>query len=304
MTGARAIVLLVFIASQVFASALVAGNDLLLRAKDLYRNAAYEEALAALDQITNAAAAPEYIEASNYRLFCLIALGRKDEARSAIELIVNRDPFYQMPTEQASPRVRTLFTEVRQALLPEIVQQAYTDARAAFDRKDPTSAARFQRVIDLLNDPDIASRPALGELRIVTSGFRDLSKEFAQPQTPVPTVASPASVASVPGPSGSSSRVVYREGEAGVIAPIPLNQKVPVLAITDASALRASPQGTLELIIDENGTVVSATIAESIHPKYDQQLLKAATSWKYVPARKDGAPVSVRKFVRVRVVPN
>ena len=49
--------------------------------------------------------------------------------------MVNADPFYQL--SQVSPRVRTMFKDVRQSLLPTIAQQAYADAKAAFDRKDP-----------------------------------------------------------------------------------------------------------------------------------------------------------------------
>ena len=59
----------------------------------------------------------------------------RTEARDAIASMVNADPFYQL--SQASPRVRTMFKDVRQSLLPTIAQQAYADAKAAFDRKDP-----------------------------------------------------------------------------------------------------------------------------------------------------------------------
>lgn len=300
MTRARAILPLAFVALLAAESAALASSELLLRAKDLYRTAAYEEALVTLEQMTSDAASADFVEASEYRLYCLIALGRTDDARRAVERLIERDPSYQM-RDQASPRVRALFTEVRQALLPVLVQRAYTDAKAAFDRKDPASAARFERVIDLLNDPDVASKPALADLRIVTSGFLDLSKAFVPPPppaaAPAPVPAAATSDASVPRP-----RVVYREGDAGVVAPVALNQNIPAFTLT--RELKAPPEGALELLIDESGTVTSAAMSVSIHPRYDEQLVKMARSWKYVPAQKDGKPVPVRKVVRVRIVPN
>ena len=89
-------------------STFAAASDELARAKDLYRSASYDEALVALNEIASGATGAARTEANEYRLFCLIALDRKAEARTAIEGMVNTDPFYVLSAEQASPRVRTI----------------------------------------------------------------------------------------------------------------------------------------------------------------------------------------------------
>jgi hypothetical protein len=302
MNGARANVLLAIIALLACESMAIASSEMLARAKDLYRNAAYDEALVVLDEITVDAASPDRVEAREFRLFCQIALGRTDEARATIESLLAADPFYQLTAAQASPRVRALFNEVRQVLLPEIVQRAYADARAAFANHDPKSTVSFDRVIELLDDPDLASRPAFADLRVVTLGFRDLSKAFAPaaPPVPVPAPAPAAVVASQP--PRSPSKIVYREGDAGVIAPVPLSQKLPPFIQRGFQAREIT--GGIELLIDENGNVISATVSTSIRPDYDRQLVEAAMLWKYRPGRKDDKPVLVRKFVAVRIQSN
>ena len=97
-----------------------AASDELARAKDLYRTAAYDEALVALEEIAGESSGDIRTEANEYRLFCLIALDRKLDARVIIESMVNADPFYQMSTTQASPRVRAMFNDIRQTMLPGI----------------------------------------------------------------------------------------------------------------------------------------------------------------------------------------
>jgi hypothetical protein len=306
MINARATLLLAFVVLLVFESMAGASDEMLARARDLYQNAAYDEALVVLNQITDEAESTSRVEVNEYRLFCLVALGRKDEARSTIEALIEADPFYQLPTERASPRIRAMFTEIRQALLPGIVQRAYADAKAAFDKQDPKSTVRFQRVIDLLNDPDVASRPALADLRIVTSGFRDLSKAFGQPAPPAPVAPAPVppvepSPAASPS-SASSATTVYREGDVGVVAPVALNQTLP--PFVGGPFQPREMVGALELLVDENGNVISATVITSINPRYDERLVKAAMLWKFSPGRKDGKAVLVRKTLRVRVLQN
>ena len=85
-----------------------------------------------------------------------------------------------------------MFKDVRLSLLPTIAQQAYAEAKASLDRKDPESGAQFDRVLTLLNDPDIAGVPTLADLRTVASAFRDLSQALARPPEPPSQVASPA----------------------------------------------------------------------------------------------------------------
>jgi TonB family protein len=283
MTTARSRLLLASTVWLALVSVTAARGETIDRVKDLYRSAAYEEALAVLDQMAKEPAPATPVEAREYRLLCLIALERRNEARDAITSMVNADPFYQL--SQASPRVRTMFKDVRQSVLPTIAQQAYAEAKAAFDRKDPESGAQFERVLTLLNDPDIAGIPTLADLRTVASAFRDLSQALARR------------------PSAPALPTVYRDGEPDLIAPEALSQALPRWVLPP----RASQQelrawlGVVEVVIDENGDVISAALRKSFHPAYDSQLVKAAMSWKYRPARKNGAPVRFLKVVSVRL---
>ena len=63
-------------------------------------------------------------------------------------------------------------------------------------------------------------------------------------------------------------------------------------------------RGVVEVSIDEAGAVVSARIAEPVHPLYDVQLLEAATHWRYEPARRGGKPVASSKSVEVVLKPH
>jgi hypothetical protein len=303
MTAARSRLLLASITWLVFASADIAHGETIDRVKDLYRSAAYEEALAVLDQMAKEPGPTNPIEAREYRLLCLIALERRTEARDAITSMVNADPFYQL--SQASPRVRTMFKDVRQSLLPTIAQQAYADAKAAFDRKDPESGAQFERVLTLLNDPDISGVSTVADLRTVASAFRDLSQALTRAPEPPVQVASPAAPDKPDNRASSMPAlpIVYKDGEPGLVVPETLNQTLPRWVLPARAAGRELRDwlGVLEVVIDANGGVVSATLRKSFHPDYDSQLVKAAMSWKYRPAQKDGAPVRFLKIVSVRL---
>src|SRR3954469_14278559 len=153
----------------------------LARARDLYQSADYEESLAVLDQL-HGTASPELTEIGTYKVFCLLALGRTDDAVRAINEVVAVDPFYQPAESMASPRVRAVFRDARRASLPTVVQRDYASAKAAFDRNDPAATDLFERVLRLLSDPD-ATGPAAADLRVLAEGFRDLSRSFTAPQT-------------------------------------------------------------------------------------------------------------------------
>ena len=71
---------------------VVAQQDSLARAKDFYASAAYEEALQVLDKLHGAPSSSDSTEVAAYQVFCLVALGRTDEATHAIETIVKTDP--------------------------------------------------------------------------------------------------------------------------------------------------------------------------------------------------------------------
>jgi TonB family protein len=168
-----AISLIVWLACQI-AAAVYANQDPVSNVRELYLSADYEGALAVLDRLDRATR-DSHAELADYRVLCLLALDRRDEARQAIRAIVERDPAHRLSDVQASPRMQTMFQEARKALLPDIVQRMYADAKAAFDRHDPSAANTFDRLMVLLDDPDLRDAQ-LSDLRAVASGFRDLSK--------------------------------------------------------------------------------------------------------------------------------
>src|SRR2546430_9764937 len=93
-----------------------------------------------------------------YRALCLLALGRTDEATSAIQAVVAALPSYHPSETEVSPRVRAAFREVRQLMLPAIIQQKYVEAKAALDQKNLAAAsAGFKLVLELLTDSDLGS---------------------------------------------------------------------------------------------------------------------------------------------------
>ena len=70
----------------------------------MYTAAAYDEALALLNQFESGALT-DALEVNQYRAFCLLALGRSDDARKVIQEIVEANPTFQPPKTQVSPRL-------------------------------------------------------------------------------------------------------------------------------------------------------------------------------------------------------
>src|SRR5262245_46072451 len=160
---------------------LAAGSDALMQAKALYQAASYDEALALLDGLQAGRAGGNPAEVEEYRLYCLLALDRKDDAVKAVAAIVSTNPEYQLSETQASPRVVAVFRETRRSILPAIVIRTFNDAKAAFARKEPAAFEDFERVLRLLEDPDLQNNPTTADLKTVVNGFRDLSRTSAPP---------------------------------------------------------------------------------------------------------------------------
>ena len=292
-----------------------ANEDALARAKSLYLSAAYDEALALLDSLQNESSSGVATEAAQYRVFCLLALERSGEARRAIEEIVNADPFYGPSDNQTSPRIRTVFQEVRRALLPEVVQRSYAEAKAAFDRKDPQAVEQFDRVLALLDDPDFRGAGSLSDLRTVVSGFRDLSQAVAsmppvgnvsataagRAGSPIDGTLQPAALDAPAVRSGASSTASH--GAATVTPPVALFQPLPPWSPPKNVEWPREFEGTLEVVIDESGNVTSATLSKSIHRLYDAELLKVARTWKFKPAEQNGVPIRFAKILEIHLRP-
>jgi len=297
-TATLALIALLIVAAAGNTSAGGAASDAALaRAKDLYLSAAYEDALMVLSNVKPDVSASEAIEAAEYRVFCLLALNRRAEADAAIQGMVEADPLYQPSEAQASPRIRAVFRDVRRSVLPSIAQRAYADAKGAFDRKDTQAAAKFTRLIALLDDPELAGQATFADLRTLATGFRDLSAAMAPPPT-LPA----AGLSAASGPQALVAPVPDAGADSRVIPPEALSQPVPPwqpVSRTD----RGPFTGTLQLQIDERGAVVDATLVTRIHPSYDNQLLKMARTWKFKPATKNGVPIPYAKVLTITLTP-
>ena len=298
----------------VFAHAVSAGEETLSQAKDLYASAAYDEALAVLDRLQPSASGSDATAIAEYRVFCLLALDRRDDARTTIEAILTDNPNYLPSPDLASPRIQTVFRDARKQLLPKIVLERYASAKAAFERKDPQVVQRFEAVLALLDDPDAQGVPALSDLRTVVGAFHDLSKAMAaaKPEpasNAAPTAASNGAPAAatpenrVANPVSNPADVVYAARDVDVLPPVALSQKVPRWTPPRPSLAKQDFRGTLELLIDAQGAVVSAALRTSAHPLYDAELLKAARGWKFEPARKQGMPVRYLKIIDIHLTP-
>jgi hypothetical protein len=264
---------------------LAGAQDLLANARTLYQSAAYDEALNTLQQLSSNKAtlsATDARDVEEYKFLCLVALGRPQEARVSMAVVVKSDPLYTLDSGSTPPRVLNAFTEVRRELLPQIATQLYAESKAAYDRKETQDArAGFEMLQTMLADPDMQGK--LTDLGTLAKGFMDLSAAAAPP---------PAPVAAPVEPTVAKTAVI--------VPPVAILQKVPPIP---ANLLRMTQlkAGILELMIDETGKVEEAKFLSPIHPVYDGMVTSSAKGWKYQPATADGKPIKYRKTIRIAV---
>jgi TonB family protein len=273
-------------------------------ARELYASASYEESLKMLEGLTGEAISrPDRQAVAFYRILCLIALGRTDAAAQALDALVTQEPLYQPPTDDLSPRLRTMFVEARKRLLPVVIQQRYREAKAAYDAEQfELAAASFALLLEAVADPviaDAAAQPPLSDLRTLATGFHDLSVKAAAPPPPLalPAAAPVVVIEAPPAPPVRDYRRVYTLDDADVVPPTPVKQTLPPFA----GRMLGDGTGTIDVLIDAMGDVEKATISSSIDPRYDAQLLAAAQRWQYKPATVEGVPVKFFKTVQVNL---
>jgi hypothetical protein len=263
------------------------------RVKELYASAAYEEALAELETFGSARGADALaLEPAEYRILCLLALGRSERAELEIEQLILRYPMYRPDPSLVSPRVRATFQAVRWRLLPEIIRIQYVAAMRSLDARDYSAALlQFDLVLSLLDD--VGDDPRLADLRRSASGFRDLASAAAPPAD----AALPSDRPDVPSLPGTGERDTVYDGLAReVVPPVPAKQILPMVRNGPLSTARP---GLFEIVIDESGHVESAVVRRSINPEYDALLLQEARNWRYQPARRYGKAVRFRKLIEI-----
>ncbi|MEO7273785.1 MAG: energy transducer TonB, partial [Vicinamibacterales bacterium] len=162
---------------------------------------------------------------------------------------------------------------------------------------------RLREALALIDDPDMLGR--LADLRVLVTGFLDLSLAALAPPPPpppppmpmpMPVVELPRAPEPLAAPAPPAERIVSGD-DPGVTAPVAIRQQLPTMPAQAGAVARS--RGLLEIVIDEQGRVVSATIRMPIHPAYDRALLVAARDWSYRPATVNGQPVTFRKLIQV-----
>jgi tetratricopeptide (TPR) repeat protein len=306
-------------------ASLASAQDSLDRAREFYESAAYEEALQLLQSLNASPEAPTEVAA--YKVFCLVALGRSDEATQVVEAIVGRDPLFRPSEAQASPRVRTFFDSIRRPLLPKHARVLYANAKTAFDRKDMREAAsEFNRVLNLLDELGATGdQEGLSDLRTLAQSFRDLAQlamatpgptapaasvaATAPDRDSVPRTQDPAALEGVAGahataaPPAETARGtrVYGPSDAGVTKPIAITRPLPSWQPRNAVEAKQTFSGTAEIEVDERGNVSSVVLRKPVHPAFDPLLTEAMRAWKFRPALKDGVAVKYRYWADIKL---
>jgi TonB family protein len=292
-------------------------------ARSLYASASYEEALARFATVT---APAEAVQVEQYKALCFVALGRVAEAQQSLERIVIADPLYMMRESEVSPRLVTLFKEVRKRVLPREIRARYTTAKTSYDDKRFDAAVRqFKELVAILGDPDAASESGIADLKMLGEGFLKLADAeataaaaaAAKPAPPPPdasgtappnpaastTASSSPPAATTPTPPLAPEDVIYSADDQDVTPPVDSVRKMPVWNPPIAAMRKMYFRGVLEVIVDETGSVKEATLRQSVSPYYDPALLDAAKLWKFKPALKDGRPVKYRKLIQIILQP-
>ena len=275
----------------------------LVKAKELYSSANYDEALAMLNALSaRGDGAEDAAAVAMYRVLCLVAVGRSAEVDAAIDRLVSQHPLYRPPSDELSPRMRTAISSARVKTLPALVQRRYEESKSAYDRGDfATSSVGFKWVLSALADPDISylsGQPPLADLKTLAAGFIDLSEKALAPPPVVMPPPTAVAIAPPPAPTRDLSRI-FSSDDSDVVAPVTIQQRMPQFP----GALTATMAGVLEVVVNAAGAVESARLIESVHPRYDPLLLSTAKKWQYQPARLDGAPVRYLKRIQISLTP-
>ena len=140
------------------------------------------------------------------------------------------------------------------------------------------------------------------------------------PSSPVSPSSPPAPVSGAPvtrptndttrapaAPNAASSALrateppVYSIDDTDVKRPVAISQVFPQWHPETLIEQKIGFTGYLDLLIGEDGRVLSVALMKSIHPRYDAQLLDAASKWTFRPATRNGHPVRYRYTISVRL---
>jgi tetratricopeptide (TPR) repeat protein len=271
-----------------------------------YEAAAYEEALATLTRIGEAAPASR-VEIEQYRALCLIALGNMTDAEAAVAALVAADPIYVPPPSVASPRVLSLVADIRKKELPGVARRMLDAGRAAFQDKDLARARQhFELLMKVIDDPAMVGRPEKEDLRTLAQGFLTLVVAAPAPSSaPVPAtnLAAPEPTVSESAAATGSPAAVSTPPQDFYVPAIAIEQALPQWEPPSAAIASFAYSGLVRVRIGIDGKVIAAVVEDVSHPAYDGRLLEVAAKWLYKPALRNGVPVESEKVVTIRLQP-
>jgi hypothetical protein len=240
--GACGLVAIVLATTSITAGQVI---DTLVKAKALYAEASYDEALAMLKDNQGA-------EAYQYRALCFLALGKTQDAEHAIESLINVAPTFAVSDADLPPRLVALFAQTRKRVMPGVVKRLFGEARADFQAHNLTSARdKFEKVQTLTHDPAMADSADAVDLQLLVASYIDILKNSA-PTAPAPNPARTAttSAPAVPTPSTASAPAVTPAATAAAAAvppvtPGPTATPSPVPSSATPPPAAASPKAEM-----------------------------------------------------------
>jgi hypothetical protein len=268
-----------------------------------------------------------------YRALCLIALGRENEAQKSLERLLDRNPFHSLSETEVSPRLVSMYRDVRARRLPSAARDLYSRALIKFDEKSFGAAAEILRdLLTALGREDLDGQAGLADLKLLAEGFLRLSeneivRNGLTPERPLsappvldaipaprpalgaaapaptspPASSSPANPGGLPA-GGTPAPVIYSQADRYVVGPVEVTRKMPNWN-PPASVQRGVYHGLIEVVIDERGLVEKAQVLISVAPTYDPLLIEAAKTWKFRPATLNGDPVKYRRQYEIILHP-
>ncbi len=282
--------------------------------KASYAAANYDDALQRISALE-----PERVSAQleQYRALSLLALGRSAEAEQAFERLVRRAPLYRITEADVSPRIATMFREVRRRVLPSVAREMYARGKSSYDQKEFADATdQLKELLAVLSDPDVEGAAAgLDDLKQLAEGFvrlaeveTTLAARAAAPPPPSSPAPAPAAAAAPPAPDPTAAIVtkiiVYSAADTGVTPPVELERRMPPWVPPSVIARsNAEYRGELEIVVNEIGTVESAAMTRPTVPSYDLTLLESARRWRFKPALLGGQTVKYRLTYNVALTP-
>jgi hypothetical protein len=288
----------------------------LTRAKELYEAASYSEALAALGLEGGSG---DVVEAETYRALCFLALGQPKDAERALEQLVLAKPSATLDPASVSPRIVSIFDEVRRRTIATAAKEMYQRARTRFDQGDLEGAAsQFEEVVTLAQYAPPERAELMEELKMLATGFGKLVENVRKQRETTAITGSGAQPASVPPPAettislvapiapaagaaaamvvakpSSVSDEIFDASSPNVTPPSVIRRDMPRWP-ERAAVWRGSYNGILEVVVSETGTVIETSMLAPVHPLYDSSLRGATRDWRFVPATNDGRPVKYR----------